>query len=54
MLYWAQNSAVVLTGQWLLILLPGLCIALLAVSLLLINFGIDGISNPRLREGKNR
>jgi peptide/nickel transport system permease protein len=51
MLYWAQNSAVVLTGQWLLILLPGLCIALLAVSLLLINFGIDGISNPRLREG---
>jgi peptide/nickel transport system permease protein len=54
MLYWAQNSAVLITGQWLLVLAPGLCIALLAVSLMLINFGIDGVSNPRLRDGGSR
>lgn len=52
MLFWAQNSAVLITGQWLLIFAPGLCIALLAVSLLLINFGIDAVSNPRLRTQK--
>ena len=52
MLFWAQNSNSLLTGQWALIFAPGLCIALLATSLTLINFGVDGISNPRLREGK--
>ncbi|MFC7375046.1 ABC transporter permease subunit [Brachybacterium sp. GCM10030268] len=51
MIYWAQNSNAMLTGQWALLFAPGLCIALLATSLTLINFGIDGISNPRLREG---
>jgi peptide/nickel transport system permease protein len=50
MLYWAQNSGALLTGRWVLILAPGLCIALLAASLSLINFGIDALSNPRLRE----
>ena len=54
MLYWAQNSNSLLTGQWLLLFAPGLCIALLALSMTLINFGIDGVSNPRLREGKGR
>lgn len=51
MIYWAQNSNALLTGQWALLFAPGLCIALLATSLTLINFGVDGISNPRLREG---
>ena len=50
MLYWAQNSGALLTGQWVLVLAPGLCIALLAASLSLINFGADALSNPRLRE----
>ncbi|MCG2797584.1 MAG: ABC transporter permease [Cellulomonas sp.] len=54
MLFWAQNSNALLTGQWMLLLAPGLCIALLATSLTLINFGVDGLSNPRLREGKGR
>lgn len=54
MLFWAQNSNALLTGQWVLLLAPGLCIALLATSLTLINFGVDGLSNPRLREGKGR
>ena len=52
MLFWAQNSNALLTGQWFLLFAPGLCIALLATSLTLINFGVDGISNPRLREQK--
>lgn len=51
MLFWSQNSSALLTGQWALLVAPGLCIALFATSLMLINFGIDGISNPRLREG---
>jgi peptide/nickel transport system permease protein len=54
MLFWAQNSNALLTGQWALLFAPGLCIALLATSLTLINFGVDGISNPRLREGASR
>lgn len=54
MLFWAQNSNALLTGQWALLFAPGLCIALLATSLTLINFGVDGISNPRLREGSKR
>lgn len=51
MIFWAQNSSALLTGQWAVLLAPGLCISLFATSLVLINFGIDGISNPRLREG---
>ncbi|UFU03253.1 ABC transporter permease [Ruania suaedae] len=51
MLYWAQNSNALLVGQWALLFAPGLCISLFATSLTLINFGVDGISNPRLREG---
>jgi peptide/nickel transport system permease protein len=54
MLFWAQNSSALITGQWLLLLAPGLCLALLALSLTLINLGIDGVSNPRLQEGKGR
>jgi peptide/nickel transport system permease protein len=50
MLFWAQNSNALLTGQWVQIFAPGLCIALLATSLSLINFGVDALSNPRLRE----
>jgi peptide/nickel transport system permease protein len=50
MLYWAQNSSALLQGQWAWILAPGLCIALLGMSLVLINFGFDAVSNPRLRD----
>lgn len=54
MIYWAQNNGVILTGQWALLLAPGLMIALLAVSMTFINFGVDRLSNPRLREGSSR
>ena len=54
MLYWAQNSNALLTGQWVLLFAPGLCVALLATAMTLVNFGVDGLSNPRLREGAQR
>ncbi len=49
-LYWAENDNALLTGQWVLVFVPGLAIVLLALSFILINFGIDALSNPRLRE----
>jgi peptide/nickel transport system permease protein len=49
-LYNAQQQNALLTGQWLMIFAPGLAIALLALSFTLINFGVDALSNPRLRE----
>jgi peptide/nickel transport system permease protein len=49
-LYYAQQQNSLLTGQWLLVFAPGLAIALLATAFTLINFGVDALSNPRLRE----
>lgn len=49
-LYWAENDNALLTGQWVLVLVPGMAIVMLALSFILINFGIDALSNPRLRE----
>ena len=49
-LYYAQQQNALLTGQWLMVLAPGLAIVLLMVSFTLINFGVDALSNPRLRE----
>ena len=53
-LYWAQNNGALLTGSWWTFMPPGLCIALVGFSLTLINYGVDEITNPRLRsdEGK--
>jgi peptide/nickel transport system permease protein len=50
MLYWAQTYNVLAQGQWAGIFAPGLCIALLASAFALLNFGVDELSNPRLRE----
>jgi peptide/nickel transport system permease protein len=49
-LYAAQQQNALLTGQWLMVFAPGLAIVLLMVSFTLINFGVDALSNPRLRE----
>jgi len=49
-LYYAQQQNALLTGQWVMIFAPGLAIALLALSFTLVNFGVDALSNPRLRE----
>jgi peptide/nickel transport system permease protein len=49
-LYFAQQQNALLTGQWVIVFAPGLAIALLALSFTLVNFGVDALSNPRLRE----
>lgn len=49
-LYYAQQQNALLTGQWLLVFAPGLAIVLLAVSFTFVNFGVDALSNPKLRE----
>ena len=50
MLYWAQNAGAMVTGQWAWLAAPGLALALLTTALVLINFGVDALSNPQLRE----
>ncbi|HET9920500.1 MAG TPA: ABC transporter permease [Ktedonobacteraceae bacterium] len=53
MFYWAQNNDALLLGAWWWFLPPGLCIAGLGAALAFINFGIDELANPRLRnEGR--
>ncbi len=47
-LYWAQNNQALLTGAWWTFVPPGLAIAAVGLSLTLINYGIDEITNPRL------
>jgi peptide/nickel transport system permease protein len=51
-LYWAQNDQALLTHAWWTFFFPGACIALVGFSLTMINYGIDEISNPRLRSGE--
>src|SRR5438270_5425184 len=50
MLYWAQNAGAMVTGQWAWLAAPGLALALLTTALILVNFGVDALSNPQLRE----
>ncbi len=48
-LFWAQNADSLGQGYWWWIFPPGLCVAIFALGLTLLNFGIDEISNPSLR-----
>lgn len=48
-LYWASNDAAMLTGAWWTVVPTGVCVALIGFALVLINFAIDEITNPRLR-----
>ena len=50
MSYWATQGGALVTGQWAWLLAPGLCLSYLITSLAFINFGIDALSNPHLRE----
>jgi peptide/nickel transport system permease protein len=55
MLFYAQGANAELTGYWWWFIPPGLAVALLGTSLVLLNFGIDEFINPRLRvAGLNR
>lgn len=48
-LFWSQNNSAMLTGAWWTFLPVGICMAIAAFALTLINYGIDEITNPRLR-----
>lgn len=48
-LYWAGNDGALLTGNWWVFIPSGLCIALVAFALAMVNYAIDEITNPRLR-----
>lgn len=48
-LYWADNANAFLAGAWWWYIPPGLCLALVGMSLALINLGLDEVINPRLR-----
>ncbi len=50
MLYWAENSGALLQGQWAWLFAPGFLIAVLGTALVLINFAVDEMANPRLRK----
>lgn len=54
MLYWASQGSATLTGAWWWFVPPGLGIALVGLSLVLMNFAIDQITNPRLRVQRRR
>jgi peptide/nickel transport system permease protein len=49
MLYWAQGGNAVQLNAWWWYVPPGICVALLGMSLVLLNFGLDELGNPRLR-----
>jgi peptide/nickel transport system permease protein len=49
MLYWAQSQQALQLGAWWWFLPPGILVALIGTSLVLLNTGIDELGNPRLR-----
>ncbi|MDQ1054103.1 peptide/nickel transport system permease protein [Arthrobacter sp. SORGH_AS 212] len=51
-LFWAGNEGALLTGNWWVFVPSGVCIALVAFALALINYAVDEVTNPRLRKIK--
>lgn len=45
----AQQQSAVLRGLWWWFVPPGLCIALIGTAATMVNFGVDEVSNPKLR-----
>jgi peptide/nickel transport system permease protein len=52
-LYWANSGTAVQLNAWWWYVFPGVGTALLGMSLVLINFGLDELSNPRLRSSRS-
>ncbi len=50
MLYWAESQQALQLGAWWWFVPPGLAVALMGTSLVLLNTGIDELGNPRLRD----
>ena len=53
-LYWAANDGALMSGHWWAFVPSGAAIALVAFALALINYGVDEITNPRLRTTRRR
>lgn len=53
MLYWAQQGNALQTGIWWWFVFPGLVVALIGTALVLLNTGIDELTNPRLRDARS-
>ena len=53
MLYWAQSQDALQLGAWWWFVPPGLAVALIGTALVLLNTGIDELSNPRLRDARS-
>jgi peptide/nickel transport system permease protein len=51
-LFWAANNSTLLQGEWWHFVYPGLAISLTVMGMVFINYGIDELSNPRLRDVK--
>ena len=51
-LFWATNNSTLLQGEWWHFLFPGLAISLTILAIVFINYGIDELGDPRLRETK--
>ena len=51
-LYWAQSQDALQVGAWWWFVPPGLAVALIGTSLVLLNTGIDELGNPRLRASR--
>jgi peptide/nickel transport system permease protein len=51
-LYWAQSNNALQSGSWWWWIPPGLAVALIGTSLVLLNSGIDEVGNPRLRASR--
>ena len=50
MLYQANAQGAIAQGLWLWVFVPGLVLAILITAMTFINFGVDLLSNPHLRE----
>ena len=53
MLYWAELGNALQIGAWWWYVPPGLAIAFLGTALVLLNTGIDELTNPRLRDARS-
>jgi len=54
MLYEAYNGSALFQGAWWWFAPPGICIALFGSGLALLNFGVDELADPRLRQIRGR
>jgi len=51
-LYWANSNGAMMAGAWWWFVPPGLAIAFVGLSFALMNFSVDQMANPRLREAR--